>query len=88
MKSKRYVAVVRRYPPESGDIDHALQRMADEHAGIVARAASPQRLGRMNVTTLFCLCQHCLKKTGEAVAGHVDDPLGLNKIRSNIKLLC
>ena len=37
---KRYVAVVRGYPPESGDIDHPLQRMADEHAGIVASAAA------------------------------------------------
>ena len=34
--SKRYVAVVRGHPPESGDIDHPLQRMADEHAGIAA----------------------------------------------------
>lgn len=38
--SKRYVAVVRGHPPESGDIDHPLQRMADEHAGIVARGAA------------------------------------------------
>lgn len=38
--SKRYVAVVRGYPPESGEIDHPLQRMADEHAGIVARAGA------------------------------------------------
>jgi tRNA pseudouridine65 synthase len=38
--SKRYVAVVRGYPPESGEIDHPLQRMADEHAGIAPSAAS------------------------------------------------
>jgi len=38
--SKRYVAVVRGYPPESGDIDHPLQRMADEHAGIAVHAAA------------------------------------------------
>lgn len=38
--SKRYVAVVRGYPPESGDIDHPLQRMADEQAGVAARAAA------------------------------------------------
>lgn len=38
--SKRYVAVVRGYPPESGEIDHPLARMADEHAGIAARSAA------------------------------------------------
>ena len=38
--SKRYLAVVRGYPPASGDIDHPLQRMADEHAGIAASAAA------------------------------------------------
>ena len=38
--SKRYVAVVRGHPPESGEIDHPLQRMADEHAGIAARGAA------------------------------------------------
>ena len=37
---KRYIAVVRGYPPESGDIDHPLTRMADEHAGIAASAAA------------------------------------------------
>jgi tRNA pseudouridine65 synthase len=37
---KRYVAVVRGHPPESGYIDHPLQRMADEHAGIAARGAA------------------------------------------------
>ena len=36
--SKRYVAVVRGYPPESGEIDHPLARMADEHAGITSTA--------------------------------------------------
>jgi tRNA pseudouridine65 synthase len=37
---KRYIAVVRGHPPESGDIDHPLTRMADEHAGIAASAAT------------------------------------------------
>ena len=37
---KRYIAVVRGYPPESGDIDHPLTRMADEHAGIAVSAAT------------------------------------------------
>jgi len=37
---KRYVAVVRGHPPESGDIDHPLARMADEHTGIAASAAA------------------------------------------------
>jgi len=37
---KRYIAVVRGYPPQSGDIDHPLPRMADEHAGIAASAAA------------------------------------------------
>jgi len=34
--SKNYLAVVRGQPPESGEIDHPLVRMADEHAGIAA----------------------------------------------------
>ena len=37
---KRYVAVVRGHPPESGEIDHPLARMADEHAGVPAGAAA------------------------------------------------
>ena len=37
---KRYIAVVRGHPPESGEIDHPLARMADEHAGIAASAAA------------------------------------------------
>ncbi len=36
---KRYMAVVRGHPPDSGEIDHPLARMADEHAGIAASAA-------------------------------------------------
>jgi tRNA pseudouridine65 synthase len=32
--SKTYLAVVRGFPPEAGEIDHPLARMADEHAGI------------------------------------------------------
>ena len=46
--SKRYVAVVRGYPPASGDIDHPLQRMADEQAGIAARAAVQPAQTRAN----------------------------------------
>jgi len=38
--SKRYLAVVRGHPPESGEIDHPLRRMADEHAGIAVGAAA------------------------------------------------
>ncbi len=33
---KTYLAVVRGHPPEAGEIDHPLARMADEHAGIRA----------------------------------------------------
>jgi tRNA pseudouridine65 synthase len=43
---KRYVAVVRGYPPESGEIDHPLARMADEHSGIASTAAAQQALTR------------------------------------------
>jgi tRNA pseudouridine65 synthase len=43
---KRYVAVVRGYPPESGEIDHPLARMADEHAGVIAIAAPQAALTR------------------------------------------
>jgi len=39
--AKAYLAVVRGHPPESGEIDHPLARMADEHAGIQA-ALAPQ----------------------------------------------
>jgi tRNA pseudouridine65 synthase len=39
--TKRYIAVVRGHPSESGEIDHPLARMADEHAGIMANT-SPQ----------------------------------------------
>ncbi len=35
---KRYIAVVRGHPAASGEIDHPLARMADEHAGIAANA--------------------------------------------------
>ena len=34
--AKAYLAVVRGFPPEAGEIDHPLARMADEHAGISA----------------------------------------------------
>jgi tRNA pseudouridine65 synthase len=39
--AKTYLAVVRGHPPEAGEIDHPLARMADEHAGIRA-ARTPQ----------------------------------------------
>jgi tRNA pseudouridine65 synthase len=38
--AKTYLAVVRGHPPECGEIDHSLARMADEHAGI--RGGPPQ----------------------------------------------
>lgn len=38
--AKRYLAIVRGHPPESGEIDHPLARMADEHSGITASAAA------------------------------------------------
>jgi tRNA pseudouridine65 synthase len=48
--AKRYLAVVRGHPPEAGEIDHPLARMADEHAGInvnpVASAAAQPALTR------------------------------------------
>ncbi len=44
--AKTYHAVVRGYPPEVGEIDHPLARMADEHAGIVASAAAQSALTR------------------------------------------
>jgi tRNA pseudouridine65 synthase len=34
--AKRYLAVVRGHPPEAGEINHPLARMADEHAGIAS----------------------------------------------------
>jgi tRNA pseudouridine65 synthase len=43
---KTYLAVVRGHPPESGEIDHPLTRMADEHAGIAAGAAAQSALTR------------------------------------------
>lgn len=39
--AKTYLAVVRGIPPESGEIDHPLARMADEHAGIAGGSAQP-----------------------------------------------
>jgi len=36
---KTYLAVVRGHPPDSGEIDHPLARMADEHAGIAGGPA-------------------------------------------------
>jgi len=44
--AKTYLAVVRGHPPEAGEIDHPLVRMADEHAGIVASAAAQPALTR------------------------------------------
>jgi tRNA pseudouridine65 synthase len=50
---KRYVAVVRGCPPESGEIDHPLQRRADEHAGIVASGeAQPARTRYRRLATV------------------------------------
>lgn len=38
---KTYLAVVRGHPPQSGEIDHPLARMADEYAGIAGGPAQP-----------------------------------------------
>lgn len=38
--AKTYLAIVRGHPPEVGDIDHPLARMADEHAGINVNPAA------------------------------------------------
>ena len=43
---KRYLAVVRGHPPESGEIDHPLTRMADEHAGIAGLGAAQAAVTR------------------------------------------
>lgn len=43
---KTYLAVVRGHPPEAGEIDHPLARMADEHAGIRAGQAPQAALTR------------------------------------------
>ncbi len=37
---------MRGYPPESGEIDHPLTRMADEHVGITASATAQPALTR------------------------------------------
>jgi tRNA pseudouridine65 synthase len=39
---KTYLAVVRGYPPEAGEIDHALPPMADEYARRSAQGHEPQ----------------------------------------------
>ncbi len=44
--AKTYLAVVRGHPPEVGEIDHPLSRMADEHAGIVTSAPAQPALTR------------------------------------------
>ena len=44
--SKSYLAVVRGYPPEAGEINHPLPRMADEHAGIAAGSVAQSALTR------------------------------------------
>lgn len=44
--AKTYLAIVRGHPLVVGEIDHALARMADEHAGIVASAAAQPALTR------------------------------------------
>ncbi len=43
---KTYLAVVRGHPPEAGEIDHPLARMADEHAGLRAGLAPQSALTR------------------------------------------
>ena len=51
--TKRYIAIVRGYPPESGEIDHPLARMADEHAGISPSAtAQPARTRYRRLATV------------------------------------
>ncbi len=51
---KTYLAVVRGHPPESGEIDHPLTRMADEYAGIAGGPAQPAltRYRRLAMTEL------------------------------------
>jgi tRNA pseudouridine65 synthase len=50
---KRYLAVVRGYPPESGEIDHPLKRMADEHSGVIATGdAQPARTRYRRLATV------------------------------------
>ncbi|MBU1666215.1 MAG: pseudouridylate synthase [Gammaproteobacteria bacterium] len=43
---KTYLAVVRGHPPESGEIDYPLARMADEHAGVTAGLPAQAALTR------------------------------------------
>jgi tRNA pseudouridine65 synthase len=43
---KRYLAVVRGHPPESGMVDHPLAPMADEHAGIGPGQAAKRAVTR------------------------------------------
>lgn len=43
---KRYLAVVRGHPPESGEIDHPLKRMADDYANIATDAPAQAALTR------------------------------------------
>ena len=54
--AKTYLAVVRGHPPESGEIDHPLARMADEHAGISAsvheQPAQPARTRYRRLATV------------------------------------
>lgn len=51
---KTYLAVVRGHPPESGEINHPLARMADEHAGIAGGPPQPAltRYRRLATTEL------------------------------------
>lgn len=51
--AKRYVAIVRGHPLASGEIDHPLARMADEHSGISASAgAQPARTRYRRLATV------------------------------------
>jgi tRNA pseudouridine65 synthase len=49
---KTYLAVVRGHPPEAGEIDHPLPRMADEHAGIRGGAPQPALTRYRRLATL------------------------------------
>ncbi len=44
--AKTYLAIVRGHPPEAGEIDHPLARMADEHAGISGQGAAQPAITR------------------------------------------
>ncbi len=49
---KTYLAVVRGHPPEAGEIDHPLARMADEHAGIQGGPPQPAQTRYRRLATV------------------------------------